>query len=132
MITIRAMPDYRGKRGRGGIQLGWRLRYGSHIAGSFLGFAKDTYHRLDNGTCWRQHSDYTEPACSDRPECWVYTDGNVHYLEVSGCTGIVEIRAGEPPSDDWLRRIPPSDAHLPGRYTRGPGGEWIPNETWEK
>lgn len=81
---------------------GMRCLYVSRIVGTFLGFAPDTIHRLDDGSIWRQVGTRIEHVYIERPECRVFTDENRCYLEVEGVLGMVEVRRTH--ASPWPRR----------------------------
>lgn len=70
---------------------GMRVLYRSRIIGTFLGYAPNTVHRLDDGTASRQVVDRVEHVYSERPEAWIYTDGSVCYPDVDGTSGVVQV-----------------------------------------
>lgn len=78
---------------RGGFPTGFRCLRVTRIAGPFSGYARGAIHRLEDGSCWRQVIDQTEPVSIDRPLAWLYTDGGVCYLDVDETHGVVEVAA---------------------------------------
>jgi hypothetical protein len=78
---------------RSGFPTDFRCLRVTRIAGPFTGYAREAIHRLEDGSCWRQVTDRTEALSIDRPQAWLYTDGNVHYLDVDGAHGVVEVAA---------------------------------------
>jgi hypothetical protein len=78
---------------RGGFPTNFRCLRVTRIAGPFSGYARGAIHRLEDSSCWRQVADRTEPVQAEGPLAWIYTDGNVCYLDVDGAHGVVEVAA---------------------------------------
>ncbi len=76
---------------------GYHLVETTRYVGRFDGFALHTVFRLEDGKTWMQWTDRTEAASLESPVCRVYTDNTLHFLEVEGLSGNVEIRACRDP-----------------------------------
>ena len=64
----------------------------SHIQGTFLGYAPGVVHRLDDGSEWEQVGIVQEYVYQERPGCRIICDGERHWIDVEGTSGVAEVR----------------------------------------
>jgi hypothetical protein len=64
----------------------------SRIQGTFVGYAPGVVHRLDDGSEWEQVGKAQEYVYRERPACRILWDGQRHYIDVEGTSGVVEVR----------------------------------------
>jgi hypothetical protein len=64
----------------------------SPIQGTFLGYALDVVHRLDDGTEWEQVGNTKEYVYRERPSCRVIFDRERFWIDVEGTSGVAEVR----------------------------------------